>query len=194
MVEAIQAWHLSLCSRCMATWLACDRRESPWGGGLSSLWQGFGRLPAPESLLFAGPKRSNQEKWPDATRWVYKQARSRFVCHFPTQRVDAAAMPRALVGRGEESLACCALPGYSPERVTHAIATSSCRFISLAVAPERLRHSGGSDSVSSETRRQGVLTHALGPDVLTQAISLGYFSLGQQRKVTRAPQATETLP
>jgi hypothetical protein len=27
-----------------------------------------------------------------------------------------------------------------------------------------------------------MIAHALGPDVLTQAISLGYFSLGQQRK------------
>jgi hypothetical protein len=84
-------------------------------------------------------------------------------------------------------------------KVAHLIATQSCqlylacRDTSLALAPERSRHSGGNDSVSSELSRQRAIVHALGPDGLTQAISLGYFSLGQQRKVTRSPQATETL-
>ena len=49
-----------------AIWLAC--------GGLSDACR------RPSHFLFAGPKRSNPEKWPDATRWGYKHARSRFVC------------------------------------------------------------------------------------------------------------------
>jgi hypothetical protein len=34
------------------------------GREVARLRRAFGRLPAPESLLFAGPKRRNQEKWP----------------------------------------------------------------------------------------------------------------------------------
>jgi len=161
---------------------------------LARLRRAFGRLPAPESLLFAGPKRSNQEKWPNATRWGYKQARISSVCQDATQRGAAAAMPRALVGRGEVCLARCASPGSAPKRGACINATSSCDSTSLAMVPERSRHSGGNDSVSSELRRRGEIAPALGPDVLNQAISLGYFSLGQQRKVTRAPQASETPP
>ena len=32
-----------------------------------------------------GVKKSNQEKWPDATRWGYKQASPRLVYQDPTQ-------------------------------------------------------------------------------------------------------------
>jgi hypothetical protein len=74
-------------------------------------------------------------------------------------------------------------------RIAHVIATSSCHAHSLALTLERSRHSGGNDSLSSEPCRRGVFVHALGPDGLTQAISLGYFSLGQQREVTRAAVA-----
>jgi hypothetical protein len=167
-------------------WLPGDRARLP---------RAFGRLPAPESLLFAGPKRSNQEKWPGRNPvWgkagttslrlqvLYSQSHCR-------RYAASARWPRQVKARLATHCEVEAL------RTMRLIATQSCQLHlaccspSLAVAPERSRHSGGNDSVSSEPSRQDVIAQALGPDVLTQAFSLGYFSLGQQREVTRAAAA-----
>src|SRR5690242_1283035 len=48
---------------------------------------GFDRLPAPESLLFAGPKRRNQEKWPHSIRRDYEQVVLRKLELFPPTRL-----------------------------------------------------------------------------------------------------------
>ena len=59
----------------------------------------------------------------------------------------------------------------------------------LASANERSRHSGGNDSLS-RTPPDRAKTCTLFPSPgCAQAISLGYFSLGQQREVTRAAAA-----
>ena len=68
-----------------APWLVCGKRQS-----------GFGRLPAPESLLFAGPKRSNQEKWPDSIRRPYKQAVSKALDQRTSTHRPTAATPRRI--------------------------------------------------------------------------------------------------
>jgi hypothetical protein len=46
---------------------SCAGLDGAWfwlGRQVARLRRAFGRLPAPEFLLFAGPKRRNQEKWP----------------------------------------------------------------------------------------------------------------------------------
>ncbi len=93
----------------------------------------------------------------------------------------------------------------------------NCQSTSLAPVPERWRDSRSNSSVRIKLCRQSVTSHALSPACSTQfpsdrgvaavaplkeptrsssgwyarrapkAISLGYFSLGQQRKVARAP-------
>ena len=81
-------------------------RRSPWGlfvvlaGRLrdwARLRRAFDRLSALESLFFAGPKKSNQKKWPCSARGE-KRARSLFALSSESLalRGAAAALPRAL--------------------------------------------------------------------------------------------------
>ena len=110
---------------------ACVVLHGWLGRQVVRLRRAFGRLPAPELLLFAGPKRSSQEKWPYGTRRPYKPWRLRRfgTCVAPPVRPSATPRRRRQLRsvRGCGSLPCFAFSNgaeplhsrfavYSPHR------------------------------------------------------------------------------
>jgi hypothetical protein len=64
------------------------------GRQVAHLRWAFAGLPASELLLFAGPKRSSQEKWPYRARRPYKPCRSRVFGTCVAPPVQPSATPR----------------------------------------------------------------------------------------------------
>ena len=88
-------------------------------------------------------------------------------------------------------------PGYSARRRSTEGLKQSSRVGELALSPQRYDASRYRDKVEAGVPTLIVVPQAfrlvtcVAPRAL-QAVSLGYFSLGQQRKVTRAPTAIES--
>ena len=147
-----------------------------FGREMARLRRAFGRLPAPESLLFAGPKRRNQEKW-------------------PVEPADPTSLG-ARRGWNRQDTSCSTGGHTAPSPSTEAREGLSWLAVLRSLTPDRTVRSG---LVYRLPHRYGCIAHRRAPignpskqDIGRTAVGLGRND-GQSQKLPR-PRVSGTSP